>query len=180
MLGRIEQHATTDEALLGHVLHAQVAHANDHVARPALVRLLAIAAVVEEIALRGADANVAWPVELRADLADLGGHQFVVEHEPVAAERSSSGCARDVEAETAGAEERDVGGVKFTQRRGLALLHQLDCFEHDLGRGAVDRPRLVVGAPLARPPVLLERLVVELLPGGAERQTDPQPAYCPG
>ena len=123
---------------------------------------------------------MARAVELGADLADLGGDQLVVEHEPVAAERPAGGRARDVQREPARAEERDVGRIELAERRGLALLHQLDRLEHHLGRRPVGRADLVVRAPLGRPPVLLKRLVVELLRGGAERETDAQPACRPG
>ena len=95
MLGGVEQHAAADEALLGDVLDAEVAHAQDHVAGAALVGRLALAAVVEEVALGGPDADVARAVELGADLADLGGHQLVVEHQAVAAERPAGRGARD-------------------------------------------------------------------------------------
>ena len=63
----------------------------------------------------------------------------------------------------------------------LPCLTSPTAFDHHLGRGAVDRAGLVVGAPLGRPPVLLERLVVEhscAAAPSAERQA--QHARCPG
>ena len=179
-LGRIEQHAAADKALLADILHPEVAHAQDHVAGAALVGGLALAAVVEQVALRRAHANVARTVELGADLADLGGDQLVVEDQTVAAERPAGGRARNLEQKATRTEERNVARIVFAERRGLALLHQLDRFEHHLGRGPIGRAHLVVRAPFARPPVLLKRLVIELLGGGAERETDAQPTCRPG
>ena len=52
----------------------------------------------------------------------------------------------------------------------LPCFTSCDRLEHHLGRGPVGRAHLVVGAPFGRPPVLFERLVIELLRGGAERE----------
>ena len=95
-LGRVEQHAAADKALLADILDPEVAHAQDHVAGAALVGRLALAAVVEQVALGGADADVARTVELGADLTDLGGDQLVVEDQAVAAERPAGRRARNV------------------------------------------------------------------------------------
>ena len=122
---------------------------------------------------------MAGAVELSADLADLADDELVMEHQTVAAERPAGGRARDLEHPAARAEERDVPRIQLVEGGGLALFHQLNRFEHDLGRGAVDSACLVVGPPLGGPPVLLERLVVELLRDGAERHNGTQPARLP-
>src|SRR5690348_16364679 len=57
--GCIEKHAAADEALFGDALNAQIAHADHAAAAAPLVGLLTPAAVVHEVALRRADADVA-------------------------------------------------------------------------------------------------------------------------
>ena len=159
-LGASSSTRAADEGLLGHVLDAEVAHADRPVAAAALVGLLPLTAVVEDVALRGPHADVARPVELGADLADLGRDELVVEDEPVAAERAARRRARDDHVPDARPEGGDVPVVVLAERGGLALLDELDDLEDVLGRDPVDRAGLVVGAQLAGPPVLAERLVV--------------------
>src|SRR5262249_12362138 len=74
----IQHHQAAHEAELAWVLDAEGAHPDHAVARAALVGVPGDDAVVHHRPLRGVHADVAGPVELGLDLADLGGHQLVV------------------------------------------------------------------------------------------------------
>jgi hypothetical protein len=173
--GRVEQHAAAHEALLGDELHAEIAHADHAAAAAALVRLLAPAPVVHEVALRRSNADVARAVELRPDLADLGRDELVVVDERVLPERPAGRRARNRHRPAARAEGRDARVIELAERRDLALFHQPHRLHDHRRRGAVGRAHLVVGAPFGGSPALGERLVVDGLRGllGAhERHAD--------
>jgi hypothetical protein len=113
-------------------------------------------------------ADVSWTIELRAHLADLGGHVFIVKDRAFRAERPTARRAGNRELPVARADHGNVIGVELAERRGLALLDQLDR-GHDVflidaldGAGRVVRAKLLPRGP----PVVLQRSVVELfLPG---------------
>src|SRR5207248_448178 len=157
---RIDEHATADEALLGHELHAEVAHADHAAAAAAFVRLLAPAAVVHEVTLRGPHADVAGAVELRSDLADLRRDQLVVIDERVLPEGTAGRRAGNRHRPAAGAEGGDARVIELAQGCHLALFDQTHRL-HDHGRRrAVHRACLVVRAPFGGSPPLGERLGV--------------------
>jgi hypothetical protein len=160
MPGRVEQHTAADEALLADELHAEVAHADHAAAGSTLVGFLAPAAVVEEVALRRANADVAGAVELRPDLAELGRDELVVIDEGVLAEGATGGRAGNRHRPTAGAEGRDRGVIQLAQRRDLALFDEVHRLEHHRRRRPVDGARLVIRSPFGGSPTLGERLVV--------------------
>ena len=137
------------------------------------------AAVVVEHALRGDDADVAGPVELGADLAELRRHVFVVVDELLAAEGTARRPSRNDQLPAARAERRRVGGVDLAERRDLALLDEADGLQHQLRRRAVGRADLVVGAPLGRGPFLVQRLVVDALRSGQPAHGRRRDGYGP-
>src|SRR5262249_39670922 len=80
---RVQHYEAAHVAQLTHVLDPQGTHSHHASARPALVRVPDIDAVVHDRSLRRVHADVAGPVELGADLADLGDHKLVVIDERV-------------------------------------------------------------------------------------------------
>ena len=166
MGGGVQEDASADEALLRHRLDAEFAQPKDVAGGMALQHGLQIAPAIEEIAVGRADADMARAVELRADLAELGGHHLVVEEHGVLAERSGGRRAGDRHAPDARAEQGDVGGVELAERCDLALRDQADRVQHHVRRRAVRRADPVVGSPLAGPPVLGLRSIVHRLCGG--------------
>jgi hypothetical protein len=121
------------------------------------------ASVVEKHAFRGDRSDMPRPVELGADLADLGGQVLVVVDQLVGAERAAGGQARYRHAPTARAERRCVAGVNFAKRRDLALFHQRHGLEDQFGRGAIDRAGEVVRTKLAGRLALVQRVIVDVL-----------------
>ena len=110
---------------MGHVLDAKVTHSRDILDRPARIKLLPLAITVEEVALGGVHSYVARPVELRADLTEIGQHQLVVEDEPLGAEGATRWGAGNGQAPAPPANEGDIGGIELAKRGRLALLDQL-------------------------------------------------------
>jgi hypothetical protein len=101
----------------------------------------AVVAVVEHVA----DADVPEPVELRADLAELGAHDLVVIHRAIRPHGAIG--LRNAQAEMAGAEQRHPGFVRAAELVHGAARDEVAGLEH-LGRSdAVGRAALVVGAP---------------------------------
>ena len=86
-------------------------------------------------------------VELRADLADLAGHELVVVHELVGPERPAGRPPRDRQREAARAIQRHARLVDAAQPVDFAVANQLDRVEHFLRGDPVRRARLVARTP---------------------------------
>jgi len=135
--GNVDQHAAREERR--RVLHAELGEAG------ARRRLADLEAVVKRIAV----ALVREAVELRADLADLGGDDLLV-----AAARVPAGVhegALGVQVEDARAGEGHAGPEHVAQLDDLAGLDEPRAAQHDLGvLHVVARAALVARAPLRR------------------------------
>ena len=108
---------------------------------------LALVAVLAEL-----DADMAEAVELRADLADLGGEKFVVIDQLVRAERAAGRAAGNAQREGARAEQRHALLVGAADLVDLAVADPLGRVEHLGGRDVVRGAGLVGRAPFRRPP----------------------------
>jgi hypothetical protein len=106
-----------------------------------LCELGPVVAVVEQVA----DADVAEPVELRADLAELAADDLVVVHHVVRAHGPER--LRNPQAEVPRAEQRHPGLVDVPELVHRASLDQVLRFEHLGRRELVGRAALIGGAP---------------------------------
>ena len=120
---------------------------------------------IQVLRARDLDHRVREGIELGARLADLGGQQLVHEGltEVVALPGQIVGrpaAARYAERKGAAGEQRQPVMILHSERRHLALLDELDGLEALLRRDVVGRARLILGAELARPPPLVDRIVL--------------------
>ena len=116
----IEQHAAAYESDLSDVLDTQRAHAI-----AADVRVLEVATVVEEMPFGSQHANVAWPVELRPYLPDLGRQVLVVIDNFLLPERATGRQTRNGQSPPAAAKCGRILLVNLAQRGYLALPDEL-------------------------------------------------------
>src|SRR5262249_45289502 len=116
---RVENDQTAHEAEFGRVFDAQRTHAHDAPACAALIGIPRNAAVVEERTLGRVHADVAGTVELRLDLADLGGDQFVVIRQRVLPERAAGGRAGNRHLPAARAEGGRLAVIELANRNRL-------------------------------------------------------------
>src|SRR5262249_16707142 len=151
---------TTHEAELTGMLHAQRAHADHASAGTVLVGVPRDHAVVHHWALRRVHADVAGPVELGLDLADLGRDELVVIDERVLPERPAGRRAGDAHVPAARAEGGRLAVVVLADRQRLVLLDRGER-PRDVRRilGVVRGAGAVVGPPLRWRPLLIDRLV---------------------
>ena len=157
----VDQQAAGEERadLLGpHLLEA--AGAGDVGELRAVVEIVVVGPPLDAADL---DHRMAETVELRADLADLRRDQLVHEglREVLAgpAQRAVRRVAGDAERERPPRHQRHVVGIGHAECDDLALLDELRGGHPFLGRDVVGAARLVVGAELARPPALVDRVV---------------------
>src|ERR1700730_14647271 len=101
------------------------------------------------------NADVTKAVELSSHLADLGGHELVMVHEPIVTKRASSRATGDAQREYPLPEQRHRGLVVVAKLVDFTFLDPLDGIEHLRGRHVVRGTRLVIGTPFRGPPFLL-------------------------